>query len=569
MTRVARLRIGELLVRAGVVTAEQVDEALALQAQKGGRLGEVLIGLKRIDETDLGEALSQQLGLPFVGDLATQEIDAEVVSLVPIAFAKRFGLLPLGREDGAVRVAVTDPLDLTAIDQVARLVGARPRLVVTSPKALLDVVNRTYDVAGDSARDMIEDLDIESLDTLAHELEEPEDLLDADSEAPIIRLLNTLMAQAVKERASDIHIEPFERELVVRFRIDGILHDVLRPPKRIQSSITSRAKIMAGLNIAEKRLPQDGRIRIKIGGKDIDIRVSVIPVAHGERIVMRLLDKATVVLDLEQLGLLEDHRNTMERLIHRPNGILLVTGPTGSGKTTTLYAGITRINSVDKNIITVEDPVEYQLRGIGQIQVHPKIGLSFASGLRSILRQDPDVILVGEIRDLETAEIAIQASLTGHLVFSTLHTNDAPGAVTRLVDMGVEAFLVASSLLGVLAQRLVRVICPQCKKPYQPAVGELEEIGLTLTDLPDGVMWKGSGCNACMRTGYKGRTGIYELFVVNEAVRDAILGRGDTATVRRAAMASGMLTLRADGARKALAGVTTIEEVIRVTQDVM
>jgi len=566
---VVRARLGEILVSTGVVTAEQVDEALAVQSQKGGRIGEVLIGLKRVDETDVAQALARQLGLTCAPDLTAHDVDTELASRVPIAFAKRYGIVPLGREDGSVRLAVTDPLDLTAIDQVAKLVGLRPRLVVTSPRVLLEVVNRTYDVAGDSARDMIEDLDIESLDTLAHELEEPEDLLDADSEAPIIRLLNTLMAQAVKERASDIHIEPFERDLVVRYRIDGILHDVLRPPKRIQSSITSRAKIMAGLNIAEKRLPQDGRIRIKIGGKDIDIRMSVIPVAHGERIVMRLLDKATVVLDLQQLGLLEDHRDTIEKLIHKPNGIFLVTGPTGSGKTTTLYAGITRINSVDKNIITVEDPIEYQLRGIGQIQVHPKIGLSFASGLRSILRQDPDVILVGEIRDLETAEIAIQASLTGHLVFSTLHTNDAPGAVTRLVDMGVEAFLVASSLLGVLAQRLVRVICTHCKKPYHPTPTELEELGVREADLPDGVLWKGVGCNACMRTGYKGRTGIYELFVVNDAVREAILGRGDTATVRRAALATGMLTLRGDGSRKVVRGITTVEEVIRVTQDVL
>ncbi|HEY8370360.1 MAG TPA: type II secretion system ATPase GspE, partial [Thermodesulfobacteriota bacterium] len=378
---------------------------------------------------------------------------------------------------------------------------------------------------------------------------------------------NSLLFQAVKARASDIHVEPYERELVVRFRIDGVLYNVLNPPKRFQSSILSRIKVMGGLNIAEKRLPQDGRIRIKIAGKDVDIRLSVVPTAFGERAVMRLLDKGSHILDLADIGLAEDHLDKLARLIKRPNGIILVTGPTGSGKTTTLYAALSRINSPDKNIITVEDPIEYQIRGIGQIQVNPKIDLTFANGLRSILRQDPDVIMVGEIRDTETAEIAIQASLTGHLVFSTLHTNDAPGAVTRLIDMGIEPFLVSSSVIAIMAQRLVRHVCTACREFYMPTEAELVDLGLDPSRVPAQGFARGRGCEACMRTGYRGRSGIYELMLVDSGVRDLVMKNADAATIRNYAISKGMRTLREDGIRKLLAGQTTVEEVLRVTQE--
>jgi general secretion pathway protein E len=393
------------------------------------------------------------------------------------------------------------------------------------------------------------------------------DLLDleGDDEAPIIRLVNSLMSQSVKDRASDIHIEPFEREISVRFRVDGVLREIIKPPKRFQSSIISRVKIMAGLNIAEKRLPQDGRIRLKVAGKDIDVRVSTVPTTYGERIVMRLLDRSSVLRDLDTIGFNQRNLSIMNALIKKPHGIILVTGPTGSGKTSTLYACLAKINRPDLNILTIEDPVEYQLKGVGQVQVNAKIELSFANGLRSFLRQDPDVIMVGEIRDRETAEIAIQASLTGHLVLSTVHTNDSAGAVTRLVDMGVEPFLVASSLVGVLAQRLVRTICKECKESYAPTPQELTEIGLDPKTVKEA--WRGRGCPRCLDTGYQGRLGIYELMLVDDEIRQLVLKNVDASTIKNAARRKGLRSLREDGAEKVLAGITTTAEVARVTQE--
>jgi general secretion pathway protein E len=376
-----------------------------------------------------------------------------------------------------------------------------------------------------------------------------------------------MLYQAVRQKASDVHVEPFEKDLVVRYRIDGILYNILNLPKRIQPTIISRIKVMAGMNIAEKRLPQDGRIRIKIAGREVDIRVSVIPTSHGERIVMRLLDKTGTLLKLEDIGFSGDKLEGFTRLIHNPHGIILITGPTGSGKTTTLYAALTRINSPDKNIITVEDPVEYQIKGIGQIQVNPKIDLSFANGLRSIVRQDPDVIMVGEVRDLETAEIAIQASLTGHLVFSTLHTNDSAGAVTRLIDMGIEPFLVSSSVLAIMAQRLVRVVCRNCCEAYVPSHEELKGLGIQADELAGKKLYRATGCSRCMGTGYSGRTGIFELLVVNETLRSMIMRRSDSNAIKKIAMKRGMHTLRQDGVRKVINGITTTEEMVRVTQE--
>ena len=461
--------LGEILVRTGRLAPEALEAALAAQQGEhaGLRLGEVLVRTRALVEADVLRALALQLELPYL-----ERVDAaappDLVRLVPLHFAKSARVLPLGpAPGGGVRAAVADPLDTAALDQLAGLLGARVDPELASAQAVLDAINAVYDRAADEHDRIMAGIEGDDLDTVAHELEEPADLLDADDEAPIIRLVNSLLFRAVKERASDIHVNPEERDLTVRYRIDGVLREVIRPPKRIQAALASRIKIMGGLNIAEKRLPQDGRIRIKLAGKDVDIRLSTVPTAHGERIVMRLLDKSNVILDLAQIGFEPWQLEIMDGLITRSHGIVLVTGPTGSGKTTTLYAALSKINSPDLNILTIEDPVEIQLAGVGQVQVNPKIELTFAAGLRSFLRQDPDVILVGEIRDLETAEIAIQASLTGHLVFSTLHTNDAAGAITRLVDMGVQPFLVASSLVGVLAQRLVRVLCPACKVPYR------------------------------------------------------------------------------------------------------
>jgi general secretion pathway protein E len=405
----------------------------------------------------------------------------------------------------------------------------------------------------------------DDLSFLAAELEEPTDLLEATDDAPIIRLVNSLLSQAIRERASDIHIEPFEKDVVARFRIDGILYNILTIQKRFQASIASRVKIMSGLNIAEKRLPQDGGIRIKIGGKDVDIRVSIVPTAFGERIVLRLLYRESALLPLDQIGFSGDKLDRFNELIFRPHGIILVTGPTGSGKTTTLYAALSKINSPDKNIITIEDPIEYQLKGIGQIQVNPKIHLTFAAGLRSVLRQDPDVILVGEIRDSETAEIAIQAALTGHLVFSTLHTNDAAGAVTRLLDMKIEPFLISSSVMAILAQRLVRVLCTQCREPYQITPAEITELEVE-TGAEGATVYRAKGCEACFHTGYLGRTAIYELLLVDDEIRQLIMKNTDATTIKAAAMEKAMHTLRQDGAAKVLQGITSADEVVRVTQ---
>jgi general secretion pathway protein E len=559
-------RIGEILQEKFSLSSESLKEALDRQKEKGGRLGEILEHHKVLHQESIREALSLQFHIPYLDDLKPSQVDPTLLSKIQIGFAKRYELIPVRREGDAILIAMSDPLRLAALDDARLLLGRPVRLALASPKAIVNCINELYDRATDAAQQVIEDLNTESLDLLASELQEPQDLLEATDEAPIIRLINSVLFEAVKQRASDIHFEPFERELEIRYRIDGILYKILSPPKRVQASVISRVKIMAGLNIAEKRLPQDGRIGIKIAGREIDIRVSVIPTAHGERIVLRLLDKSTRLLNMEDIGLFKDQLNTMHRLILMSHGIVLVTGPTGSGKTTTLYAALSKINSPDKNIITIEDPIEYQLKGIGQMQVHPKINLTFANGLRSILRQDPDIIMVGEIRDVETAEIAVHASLTGHLVFSTLHTNDAAGAVTRLLDMGIEPFLVSSSVLAIIAQRLIRTICSQCRQAYTPTSEELDKLGLK-PSREAMTFYRGLGCDECMQTGYRGRTGIYEILLLEDDVRQMILSRSDANTIRNHAMAKGMRVLREDGARKILGGITTTEEVLRVTQE--
>ncbi|MBM7114747.1 type II secretion system ATPase GspE [Archangium primigenium] len=564
--------LGEILRHTSGLSEDKLQEALAHQADKGGRLGEILVAQKVLTEEDVAKALGLQLDLPYLARIFVEEVNADVIKRVPINFAKSARILPLFEEDGAVVLAVADPLDTTVLDHVRMLLGqdVHPRIALGS--TITDAINSVYDRATNEAEQLVDELHAQNLDSIAQEIDEAKDILDDEGdEAPIIRLVNSVLFRAAKERASDIHIEPMERELMVRFRVDGVLQEIIKPPKRYQSAIVSRVKVMGQLNIAEKRLPQDGRIRIKLAGRDIDIRLSTIPTTYGERIVMRLLDKNTTLLDLTELGMAAQMLEQMEHVIRRPHGIVLVTGPTGSGKTTTLYGALSRINTPDLNILTVEDPVEYQLKGIGQMAISPKIGLTFAQGLRSFLRQDPDVIMVGEIRDKETAEIAIQASLTGHLVFSTVHTNDAASAITRLVDMGVEPFLVASSLTGILAQRLVRRVCPDCRVQYSPTDEELKEIGLNRATLRErhGVerIYKAAGCPSCSQNGYRGRTGIYELLLVDDTVRQLALKNVDSSTIKKAAVGHGMRTLLDDGARKIALGETTIAEVLSITQE--
>jgi len=496
-----------------------------------------------------------------------EDVDISLLKNIPVSFVKNNQIFPLRLHNSELVGAVADEKGMLALAEVSKSLGLKPKALKAPVGIILDAINRFYGQMG-SAEEVMDTITGEDLSSVATVFEAPKDLLELTEEAPIIRLINALLLQAVKERASDIHIEPYERELDVRLRIDGMLHRVLSPPKIIQDALISRIKIMSSLDIAEKRLPQDGRIRLLLGGRDIDIRVSVIPTSHGERAVLRLLDRKQGLLGLWEVGFSKEDEEKLEEDLKRPDGIILVTGPTGSGKTTTLYAALNRIHTEEKNIITVEDPIEYQLKGIGQMQVNPRIGLTFASGLRSIVRQDPDVIMVGEIRDLETAEIAMQASLTGHLVFSTLHTNDAPSALVRLIDMGIEPFLVASSLTSVLAQRLVRTICPHCKKSYQPSDVEKSYVRNSLRNNQElsFVLYRGQGCEKCNGRGYLGRTGIFELLVIDNEIRPLITDKIDAQGIKHVAVSKGMKTLRQDGIEKVINGITTLEEVLRVTQ---
>jgi general secretion pathway protein E len=562
--------LGEILVESFGLPREKLEEALAAQAEKGGRLGEVLIGMKAATDEQVTRALAAQLDLEYVDVISVDDVDAELVKVVPINFAKQAKFIPLKREGEFIAIAVADPLDTAVLDHARGLLGGEVAPKLARASTVIDAINSVYDRSLNEAEQVVGEMEAQDLDAAEAVLEDQQDLLDTGDEAPIIRLVNSLLFRAAKERASDIHIEPMERELAVRFRIDGVLQNIIKPPKRYQNSILSRVKIMAQLNIAEKRLPQDGRIKIKLAGRDIDIRVSTIPTVHGESIVLRLLDKSATLLDLGEIGMNPSILGQMDELIRRSHGIILVTGPTGSGKTTTLYGALTRINTPEVKILTVEDPVEYQLKGINQMPLNPKIGLTFASGLRAFLRQDPDIIMVGEIRDKETAQIAIEASLTGHLVFSTVHTNDSAGAVTRLVEMGVEPFLVSSSLMAVMAQRLVRRVCKECREPYEPADEEIAKLGMgrdRFKALGGGTVYRAKGCPHCNRVGYRGRTGIYELLVLDDDIRQLVLKNVDSGTIKKKAMEKGMLSLLDDGALKVAMGDTTIAEVLSVTQE--
>jgi len=559
--------LGNILLEQTPLTETQLEEGLLVQREKGLKLGEALIQLRFLKQEDILKAISIQLGIPYHNQVDADSIATETVQSVPINFAKKNELIPLEKHADYVEVAIADPVNLAALDDLRIIYGMPVKPVIASAMQITDAINMVFNRSSEGDRTVMSDLQEESLDSMSQELEETQDLLESDDEAPIIRLVNSLLFRAVKQKASDIHIEPFEKDLVVRFRIDGVLYDIMHPPKKAQNSIISRIKIMADLNIAEKRLPQDGRIRIKIAGKDIDIRVSSLPTSFGESVVMRILDKSKVLMDLTEIGVTGTYYERMNNLILHKHGIILVTGPTGSGKTTTLYAMLSQINNPDVKIITVEDPVEYQLPGINQTQVNPKIKLTFAAGLRSILRQDPDVVMVGEIRDRETAEIAIQASLTGHLVISTLHTNDSASAATRLIDMGVEPFLVASSVIGIIAQRLLRTLCPECRERHQPSEFELLQLGVTEESVKDKNIYRAKGCASCLDTGYSGRTGIHEILMIDDAVRAMVMKNTDTTAVKKQAMKSGMKTLREVAAEKVLLGETSIEEVLRVTQE--
>ena len=557
-----RRLLGEILVESGL-SPERLKKGLDLQKKRGGRIGTLLARLGFATEAEVLTALGAQTGLPFRTELG--EIDRELALKLPITYAKKTVVIPLRRENGTVLAATSEPLVLSIVDDLRVLFGADVSLLLAPSETILEAINRLHSEDLNKAEDTAQEMEEDDLSFLAAELVEPTDLLEVTDDAPIIRLVNSLLSQAIRERASDIHIEPFEKDVVARFRIDGILYNILAIQKKFQASIASRVKIMAGLNIAEKRLPQDGGMRIKIGGKDVDVRVSIVPTAFGERIVLRLLYRESTLLSLDSIGFSGANLSRFNEYIGRPHGIILVTGPTGSGKTTTLYAALAKINSPDKNIITIEDPIEYQLKGIGQIQVNPKIHLTFAAGLRSVLRQDPDVILVGEIRDSETAEIAIQAALTGHLVFSTLHTNDAAGAVSRLLDMKVEPFLISSSVMAILAQRLVRVLCTQCREAYPMTPVEAMELEVAPASEPL-TIYRAKGCPACFQTGYLGRTAIYELLEVDDEVRQLIMRNVDATTIKGHAVKKGMRTLRQDGADKVLKGATSVDEVVRVTQ---
>ncbi|WYD79575.1 MAG: type II secretion system ATPase GspE [Candidatus Electrothrix gigas] len=569
-----------ILVDSFGLTQEDVQEAVALQAEKGqtqGKtqghgvqaqaLGEALLQQNKISEPELLQAIGLQCGLEVRTKLPLFP-SPFFTDKVSIGFLKRFKMMPIATPDEAF-IALADPAYFQQLDDLQRIVDWEGIQTILAPaEEILAAINSAYDRSSQGAADQVlQDIDEDDPEALLSEIEETADLLDDTSDAPVIKLVNLILSQAVRDGASDIHVEPYKDRVKIRKRVDGILYDMLTPQKHVQAKLISRIKIMAKMDIAEKRLPQDGRIEIRIADKNIDLRVSSLPTAFGERIVMRLLDKSNVLLSLEQLGMSSRDLDLLMKLIKAPHGIVLVTGPTGSGKTTSLYSALSVLNQPDVNIITVEDPIEYQINGISQVQVNAKIDLTFANGLRTIVRQDPDIILVGEIRDIETADMAIQAALTGHLVFSTLHTNDAASAVTRLIDMGVEPFLVSSSVNAIMAQRLVRKICPHCREAYRP-----EPESLQLLDLPPEFdnrdLYLGRGCDECLHTGYQGRLGIYELMVLSENIRSIILTTSDAGQIKREALAdpeNPMFTLRMDGLRKVLAGVTTLEEIFRVT----
>jgi type II secretion system protein E len=557
-------RLATLLEQTGLFTAEQILELLERQRQSGRSITDVVVDQGYVREDQFLDKLAEAMGIPFVR-LAEAEIDAQVLQRLSTKAVFQYNVIPVAAENGTLRVATHDPFHPGIRDALRLASGARVRLALSPSADIVKAATKFYGVGADTLERMIQDDRIE----LAPEDELKKDLSDVDSEASVVKFVNQIIWEAYQDRATDIHLEPMENTLRIRYRIDGVLHQTPVPTylKRFQASIISRIKVMSNMDIAEKRLPQDGRISLKIRGEDIDVRVSTMPTVYGESVSLRLLMRHSGLTGLDKLGLEPHDEKILKKLITRPHGILLVTGPTGSGKSTSLYAWLHTINSIDKRIITIEEPIEYEMAGINQIQVRSEIGLSFAMGLRHILRQDPDVIMVGEIRDRETAEIAIRAALTGHLVFSTLHTNDAAGAVTRLVDMGIEPFLVASSVEGLIAQRLVRRLCKQCRRPVDPDHDFLRSVGFPMERLEEGAIHEAVGCEECRSTGFVGRTGIYEIITITDRIRPLIVARASATEVRNVAMQQGLKPLRHDGWSKVLKGVTTVEEVLRVSED--
>lgn len=556
MAKTERKPLGESLVEKGLLTKEQLKQAQGEEKKTGKPLKEVLVKLGLISEEELVNFMSGELHVPYV-DLSSYLIKPEVIKLVPEATARKYKLIPLHKIGNSLTVAMVDPLNFYALDEVRLKCGCEVKSAISTETGIMKTIEQYYGVTG-TMEEVAKAIKKEELEKREEDLAE---------DAPVIKIVNLLLMQAVKEGASDIHIEPERDKLRTRFRVDGILHEVEGPPKHLQQAVISRVKVLSKMDIAEKRKPQDGRFEMKMENKEIDLRVSTIPTNYGENLVMRILDKTSILLKLEDIGFSKGILGGYEELITRPHGIILVTGPTGSGKTTTLYASLNKINSVEKNIITIEDPIEYELELIRQVQVNPKADVTFANALRSFLRQDPNIMMVGEIRDLETAEVAIQAALTGHLVFSTLHTNDAPSALTRLIDMGVEPFLISSSIIGIIAQRLVRTICPKCKEEFKPGEDVLKGLGIASKPKEgQSLFFRGKGCQSCKQTGYKGRLGIFEMLLMDDRIREMVITKRSSGEIKKAAVEAGMKTLRDDGLEKVLEGKTTVEEVLRVTQ---
>ncbi len=559
------LRLGQMLVRANLITPEQLDEALALQKASGGRVGSILAKLGYVSEEEIASFLGRQFGVP-PADLKNAKIDLDILKLVPAEVANKHMLIPLSRAGSTLTVCMANPADIFAIDDLRFMTGYNIQPKVAPESSIRNFLNKYYDTAG-LARTLVKDF--QQREGKGVEAEEGEidlaELYRATEEAPVVKLINLILSDAIKKGVSDIHLEPYERAFRIRFRLDGVLYEVMSPPKTLHAAVSSRIKIMARLDIAERRMPQDGRIKIKMGQQELDFRISTVPTLFGEKVVMRLLDRSNLMLDMTKLGFEPQALDMFKKAILSPYGMILVTGPTGSGKTTTLYSALTRLNTIVTNIMTAEDPVEYNLAGINQVQVKPDIGLTFASLLRSFLRQDPDIIMVGEIRDFETAEIAIKAALTGHLVLSTVHTNDAPSTVGRLISMGVPPYLVSASLNLLLAQRLVRQLCTDCRVEVSIPTAALEDIGFSPQEARTVTCYRGKGCMSCSDIGYRGRIALYEVMLLNEEIREAILKGASNADLRELACKYGMRTLRESGLQKIREGLTSVDEVVRVT----
>jgi len=560
----------ELLIQTakqtGIVDAEVLAKFLE-ENSTGRRIDEVLLACPNFTEEQVLRLFAVAMGSEFFSEIPAKQVPPEFIQTVPATYAQHHSLVGITTDagNGELTVVLSKPLDIAALDNVSKMTGMSVRAAVATRAVITSVIDVAYEQRTTVIEEVVEELDSQNIDQIADEVAGSDDLLDVVNRPPVIRLVNDILFRALQLRASDIHVHPYEAKIQIRTRIDGILYDTLSLNRNVLPLIVSRIKVMAGMDIAERRMPQDGRCSVRLGQREIDLRISTVPTSFGERCVLRLLDKSSGILTLDQLGLWEDDRKRFDTLLERTHGIIFVTGPTGSGKSTTLYACLNRINSAEKNVMTVEDPIEYQLEGISQMQVASKKGVTFVNALRHVLRQDPDVIMVGEVRDAETARMAIQSSLTGHLVFSTLHTNDAAGAISRLLDLGVEPYLVSSSLIAIMAQRLLRKVCTDCKKEYKPTTRELRELGLG--DLPSQTQFYiGAGCDKCFQTGYRGRTGIYELMLISEEIQNLIYQRTSAGAIKKVSLDAGLQTLRMDGTRKVLAGITTISEVLRVTQ---